>query len=170
MLKPPYTAAAVANFFIEKNVAESRDLSHLKIQKLLYYAQGWHMANYGLLLFNEPIEAWRHGPVVRSIYNALSGSGDRQIFNKISVVYDQGYGQPDIPEEDVQTRDFLEEFWKVYGPLHAFALTNATHDPGTPWDTVVKLNRGCLGYGEIIPNSLIHEHFKAQKVASEVSG
>ena len=40
----------------------------MKLQKLLYYCQGWHLAWEGVPLFEEPIEAWANGPVVPSIY------------------------------------------------------------------------------------------------------
>jgi hypothetical protein len=66
-----YSAASVTNWFIAKNCPISVELSHLKIQKLLYFAQGWHLAFFSCPLFEDPIEAWRHGPVVNSIYLAL---------------------------------------------------------------------------------------------------
>jgi uncharacterized phage-associated protein len=40
-------------------------ISNLKLQKLLYYAQGFYLAIYGKALFEEDIVAWEHGPVVR---------------------------------------------------------------------------------------------------------
>lgn len=39
-----------------------------KLQKLVYYAQAWHLAWYGEQLFDEPIEAWTEGPVARALY------------------------------------------------------------------------------------------------------
>ena len=43
---------------------EGEPMTHMRLQKLLYYVQGWHMAWYGRPLFAERIEAWQHGPVV----------------------------------------------------------------------------------------------------------
>ncbi|MGC4875220.1 Panacea domain-containing protein [Micromonospora sp. DT43] len=40
----------------------------MKLEKLVYYCQGWHLALEGTLLFPEPIEAWREGPVVPPLY------------------------------------------------------------------------------------------------------
>src|SRR5262249_9440233 len=40
----------------------------VKIHKLLYYCQGWHLARYGDPLFNEPVEAWANGPVVADLW------------------------------------------------------------------------------------------------------
>lgn len=39
----------------------------MQAHKLLYYAQAWTLAWDGEPLFDEPIEAWRDGPVVRSV-------------------------------------------------------------------------------------------------------
>ena len=48
-------------------------MTTFKLQKLLYYCQGWHLAWEGETLFNAEIEAWANGPVVREIYNLHRG-------------------------------------------------------------------------------------------------
>jgi uncharacterized phage-associated protein len=45
-------------------------MSPLKLQSLLYFAQGWHLAVHGEPLFPEPILAWRLGPVVEEVRTA----------------------------------------------------------------------------------------------------
>ena len=40
----------------------------VKLHKLLYMAQGFHLAQIGEPLFREDIEAWRHGPVVAELW------------------------------------------------------------------------------------------------------
>src|SRR5260363_307462 len=55
----------VANYFltlVEEEVGDA--LSNLKIQKLVYYAQGFHLALFSRPLFENAIEAWTHGPVI----------------------------------------------------------------------------------------------------------
>jgi uncharacterized phage-associated protein len=44
------------------------DVGVLKLHKLLYYAQGWHLTWSGRPLFREPIVAWVNGPVVRELW------------------------------------------------------------------------------------------------------
>ena len=48
----------VARFFLTKE-----SMTHLKLQKLCYYAQAWYLTIYGQRLFNEEFQAWLHGPV-----------------------------------------------------------------------------------------------------------
>lgn len=43
-------------------------MTAMKLQKLVYYCQSWHLARHGSALFNEPIEAWRQGPVTPALY------------------------------------------------------------------------------------------------------
>ena len=43
--------------------------NHLKLQKLVYYSEGWHLAYFERPLIHENFEAWVHGPVVRSMWN-----------------------------------------------------------------------------------------------------
>ena len=44
------------------------DIDPMKLQKLLYYCQGYSLGLRGKPLFADPIEAWKYGPVVRSVY------------------------------------------------------------------------------------------------------
>jgi uncharacterized phage-associated protein len=45
-------------------------ITNLKLQKLLYYAQAFYMVeNNGEPLFSDDIEAWKYGPVVRTVYD-----------------------------------------------------------------------------------------------------
>ena len=50
-------------------------LTNLKLQKLLYYQQGYHLAVFGTPLFDEQVEAWMYGPVVPCVYDEFSNSG-----------------------------------------------------------------------------------------------
>ena len=44
------------------------EIGVLKLHKLLYYAQGWHLAWGGEPLFGERIRAWASGPVVADLW------------------------------------------------------------------------------------------------------
>ena len=43
-------------------------MSAMKLEKLVYYCQSWHLARHHDSLFPEGIEAWREGPVVPELY------------------------------------------------------------------------------------------------------
>jgi uncharacterized phage-associated protein len=54
-------------------------ISPLKLQKLLYYCQGFNLGAYNHPLFKEDIEAWEHGPVVVSVWRSYRIYGSRAI-------------------------------------------------------------------------------------------
>ena len=43
-------------------------LSVLKLQKLLYYVEAWHVAFFNKMLFDDEFQAWVHGPVCVPIF------------------------------------------------------------------------------------------------------
>jgi uncharacterized phage-associated protein len=156
-----YSAIAVANWFIEKNKTDACDLTHLKIQKLLYYAQGWFLGNFEVPLFDDPIEAWKHGPVIRSIYLALRDFKKNQIVNLIlgPTLVDNKIvsGYPAIDPEDNKSIDFLNNYWGIYSKISPWVLVNDTHQPGTPWQQIYSE----FGFENIIPKELMLTYFKA---------
>ena len=64
----PFSAAAVANEFLHLAHRDDRPITPLKMQKLVYFAHGWHLAITGAPLISEPIQAWQYGPVISSLY------------------------------------------------------------------------------------------------------
>ena len=110
---PPYRSIAVAaNWFIQSLPS----LTPLKLQKLIYYAHGWHLAIRNAPLIDEVIEAWEYGPVVPNVYHEFKKFGNRPIpTGTVGTMFEMFPTRrvrlvtPLIPAEDVQTRDFLKE-------------------------------------------------------------
>src|SRR5262249_731210 len=99
----------VAESLINLSYEKNNPVSNLKLQKLLYYSQAWHLALYKCALIDDEIEAWVHGPVVPCVFRRYRDFK----WNAI--------GKPGA----VQMPDFvphLEEVWRVYGGLRAFDL------------------------------------------------
>lgn len=62
------TASQLASYILFKAGERGIRVSNLKLQKLLYYCQAWHLAITGEPLFGDRIEAWVHGPVVPRVF------------------------------------------------------------------------------------------------------
>lgn len=62
-------AIDVAQYILERRGA----MTTMKLQKLVYYSQVWSVVWDDDCLFEEPIEAWKNGPVVRSLFSATKG-------------------------------------------------------------------------------------------------
>ena len=74
-----FTVKQIAKYFLALSDPKVGDIiSNLKLQKLCYYGQGFHLAFYGTRLFPNKIEAWTHGPVIRELYQAYKKHGDIQ--------------------------------------------------------------------------------------------
>lgn len=118
------TAKQVAEFFLTVTDSEVGDLiSNLKLQKLVYYAQGFHLAMYNKPFFEEPILAWEHGPVVESLYHEYKEHGSN------------GIPSPENFEIEIFNPDqieLLKEVYDVYGQFSAWKLRNMTHSE-RPW-------------------------------------
>ena len=165
-----FSAQAVANEFI--NVAGSDQLDPMKLQKLVYYAHGWHLAIEDAPLTQQHFEAWQFGPVIPDLYRELKVYGAGPVtdyateFNAIT----QRRVAPRIPVEDKQSaseaaRIFIRDVWSVYGGYSAIKLSNATHRQGTPWATWYNPNKNHV----VIPNEDIKAYFESLQVENGVS-
>jgi uncharacterized phage-associated protein len=113
----------IARYFVSLVDEEAGDsISNLKLQKLLYYAQGGHLAFYDVPLFAEAIKAWMHGPVVPQVYHEYKEFGAGPI--RVDRVDLERYPAP--------VRELLDEVNSVYGQFTAGKLRLMTHEE-PPW-------------------------------------
>jgi hypothetical protein len=68
-------AFAIANHMIAQAEQNGMPMDQMKLQKLLYFAHGWHLALTGTPLVDEPILAGPNGPLVGSVHDALVRMG-----------------------------------------------------------------------------------------------
>lgn len=59
----------LSKYIIEKITKKGKGINHLKLQKLLYYIEAWHLVYADTPLIKENFEAWLHGPVVRKVWD-----------------------------------------------------------------------------------------------------
>ena len=130
--RPQLTAIDVAMWFLSKHrdtekTEEFEPLTKLKLQKLLYYAQGFFAQERGYMLFGENIIAWEHGPVVREVFDEFKGNGEREIPNsaikQVSV--------------DSSIERILELVYEKLGQYSAWKLRDMTHEE-IPWKSTAR--------------------------------
>lgn len=109
-------ALTVAKWFINELHPEP-----LKLQKLLYLAQGFSYAFYDKELFKDEIEAWVHGPVVKSVYYEYR----IYKYSPIDVTYE-------IDEFDNDTIDVLNYVKNNFSKYDSKFLEEMTHNQ-EPW-------------------------------------
>lgn len=111
----------VADYFIWLANETGSFISNLKLQKLVYYAQAWHIALHDNPLFEEDFQTWVHGPVIPSLYQKYKPFGWQPILEDVA---------PDLPEAVSQ---FLDEVAGEYFACDAYELEQMTHSEA-PWD------------------------------------
>lgn len=110
----PTTCFDVANYFFSRLDEDAGDvLSNLKLQKLVYYAQGFALALLDRPLFPEPLIAWQMGPVCPPLFRMYAIDGPRGI--PAPPLVDLSI----FPAEELEP---LDEVWEVYGQFAAWKL------------------------------------------------
>lgn len=130
-------AQLLADFILQEYGA----MSHLKLQKLVYYCDSYHLAYFDKELIKEQFEAWVHGPVCRELYNNLKDTS--LLYSDIAIDLSNTKYNPKKEIELKLTTNQLELIKDVLDELTTWTgleLENATHNE-LPW---IEARRGFL--------------------------
>lgn len=160
----PYKAVEVANEFLKLAHAEGRDLTNMQLQKLVYFAHGWHLAVTGEPLTDDDPRAWDYGPVYRDLWEHLKRYGRQVIsrliseddINPFARLFNKPPADPYQANLDGQALELIKTVWRKYGGYSAFKLSDLTHMAGTPWDQTYF---GEGGKNASIDPKLIEKHY-----------
>jgi uncharacterized phage-associated protein len=121
-------------------------ITNLKLQKLLYYLQGYHLAMFNRPIFKDDIEAWMYGPVVPCVYDEFNSFGSSAII----------LGSDEkIIELKKDEEELFNEVYDIYSQFSAIKLMKMTHNE-TPWKNTT------VGKGNIISKKDMEKYFKTQ--------
>jgi uncharacterized phage-associated protein len=134
-----YTSDDIAGWFIHFNqkYIETEDaelISPMKLQKLLYYAQGAFLAIDDIALFDDEICAWPHGPVIPSVYSQYKKYGAGGI---------EKCETPVTKDIDAHTQAMLTGIYEKYGKYSASQLRNMSHSE-PPYINASKVANGLM--------------------------
>jgi uncharacterized phage-associated protein len=118
----------VANYILEISREETEYgefelISHMKLQKLVYFCQGFSLALSSKPLFEGEIEAWEHGPVSPKLYHLLKRYGALPITASI---------EPEKIILSENEKHLINMVYNAYGQYSASRLRKITHENG-PW-------------------------------------
>lgn len=122
-----YSVDQIADTLIQLSRDRGIEITNLKLQKLLYYAQAWHLAFGDSPLFDADFEAWVHGPVVPSVFRRFKEYRWTPIMADVDAV------------ADAKLRGYLGEVLNKYGQMSAPQLERLSHRED-PWK---EARRGC---------------------------
>lgn len=104
-------------------IARQGAMSTWKLQKLVYYSQAWHLVWSDTPLFDDRIQAWANGPVVKVLYNQHRGA--------FSV---DAWPQGDVQRLSDDERQTIDLVLEGYGSLTGRQLSHLTHSE-LPWQS-----------------------------------
>lgn len=138
----------VANFFIDLAKSDPyNDMTNIRVNKMLFFAQGWSLVRRGKALFKEDLRAWTYGPVAPSVYYAFQPCGNQKI-----VDYSGKFDPEKFSAEEI---DLLLDVSREYDKYSTTKLVDMTHAKGSPWQQVYQEYEN-----KVISKSSISEYFK----------
>lgn len=162
-----YKASQIADWFLAFSEAKSQSpIDKMKLQKLLYFSQSHHLADFGQEIFEEEFEAWVRGPVVSEIYHSASYQSEVNPSNQeegsylISLTNDF-----DFADFDMETNEFLVSIWNTYSPFTGRELSLMTHDE-LPWKWHFVDEEET--HSRVIPKQVMQNYYLLGRVAVNV--
>ena len=141
----------IANRILDIAKSKKINLTMMQLQKLVYFAHGWHLAFFEKPLVSDSPEVWRYGPVFFAIYEEFKASRAKPIGEYRAAVKARKF-TPEIEE-------LLEGVVESYGEIDAWELSMMTHEKGSPWDKTMIAG----GFFKEIPNEVIKQYFVLEK-------
>ncbi|WP_343636343.1 Panacea domain-containing protein [Roseateles sp.] len=133
-----FSAYSVANAFIQRAIdGQLHGLNSMKLQKLMYFAQAWHLKGLGRPLFQDTFIREKHGPVLPSIEYQLNAYGSQRVGQLIRTLTQHDdplvWNEPYLPETAVKARELVDAIVSAYGDKSGLALSDLTHLPNSAW-------------------------------------
>lgn len=142
-------------FDIAKFITDSKgEMSAMKLQKLMYYAQAWSMVWEEEPLFDDEFEAWANGPILPDLYNRLGGN-----FKINSDFFPEG--NPDNLTE-IQ-KENIGKVLEFYGEKTSQWLTTLVHQED-PWLKARGDIPICTPSSKVISKGAMHEYYSSIQV------
>jgi uncharacterized phage-associated protein len=139
-----FNALDIANkIIINTDIDKGDIISNLKLQKMMYYLQGFNLAFFDEKLFEDGIEAWQYGPVVPNVYNHFKGHG------KGAIVLNAAIEEIELNSDEQE--DMFHQVMGEYGKFSAIRLMEMTHNE-IPWKST--------NISNIIDAELMKKYFK----------
>ncbi len=143
-----HSALAVADRIIHLSLSDETPITPMQVQKLAYFCHAWKLGLGHGPLFQDAVESWQYGPVIRSLYHALKQYGGdmvtQQILDKPAVFTEL--------EERI-----IKVIWRQYGQLDGIRLSRMTHAAGSPWEQAYQRDKR----SQIIHNHVIRDYYAA---------
>ncbi|WP_187487352.1 Panacea domain-containing protein [Duffyella gerundensis] len=144
----------LCDYIIVKSAEAGSELSNLKMQKLAYYADAWHLAFYNEKLIDENFQAWIHGPVSRQIYDRFLAT--KSLYSEITI----SDCSSDFDESRIASKKaHIDSVLEAYGKFTGAQLEEMTHRE-EPWIKAREGYRSTQRCEAQLDNDVIRDYYK----------
>lgn len=138
-MKAPYNPIDVANYIVWRANAMGNPVTHLKLQKLLYYVVAKYLQTHNKPLITEDVVKWQYGPVIKKVYHQFKILGSLEITELSEYIESKDPHKPFVVkwadvDGNVQALSQDNNFTQVANtviddllPFSAFTLVDITH-------------------------------------------
>ena len=132
-------------------------ISPLQLIKITYITHGWAYPCLEKQLINDPVEAWKYGPVYSELYHALKHNGRGPVDLVPLSFREQKNGNKEAHLESDE-KELIELIYNGYKEMSGSQLITLTHKQGTPWDQTES---------EVIDEDVIEKYYRAEAEEAE---
>lgn len=144
-----HDANKVANRLLDFAADAGNTLTPMQLLKLVYICHGWMLGLYGVPLIDDPVQAWKFGPVIPRLYAAIKAFRDQPVRGLLPVRARD--------EEFLEIEDgLIKQVYEIYGNMSGPALSRLTHNVGSPWERTYVDGISNL----VISNDIIEDHYR----------
>ena len=146
-----YNAIEIADFFVQlTNDLPGYHIDTEKLNALLYYAQGWCLAELHRPLFSGPVIAGQDGPVVKGVSETFAQYGSADITEPSAFFDERRLSSDELC--------LLVDLYRAYGGLDGRTLMDKAKEAGGPWALTFRAE----GKAVLIPYGIMADHFSRQ--------
>ncbi len=141
-----HTPTQIASELLHLSGQQGKTLTPMQLLKITYISHGWMLGVHGTPLVSEQAQAWRLGPVFKTLYSNTKKFGS-------SPVTSVAAQQPAFTEPQ---RDIVDSIFNHYSQFTGIQLSAMTHKAGSPWHITWERE----GRNSPISNDLIENYYR----------
>lgn len=135
-------AMDLANYIINRSIESKRPISNLQLQKILYFTNLLYLNETGSFLLNgdEDFQAWKHGPVIPSVYRKFAINGGVKIYDmqdEVNISLEKNSDGVSVSENLQNINNSIDYLTNI----DAWELVEYSHAETGAWANTYKPNR-----------------------------
>jgi uncharacterized phage-associated protein len=146
----------VANAFLFKAQKQGVSVTHMKLQKLVFFTHAWGLALHGESLLTEKPQSWPHGPVFDSLFHDLKTHGTAPVSSCITELHpESGNLEALMPSlDDHPIWDLINQVWDRYGKFNDKQMSHLCTEEDGAWA------QARFRKIKFIPDDMIRDHYR----------